>query len=193
MKNKKILELCLAHGLGGLEMFVASCYGAFSKQTTCKVVVAPNSKLDDYLEDVGNEVTIMVLKTDGDDYLYVPISYVKEDVASVIDNNKSFVYKSINIPLGYIPTDYDLTELKDIIVDTIYDEISLKTVPVINKLSDEVKIDKVKYDVFMKLLKNKNKADLSYKAKYYKALEKIELMTSIMKDLLDSKSSVGTP
>ena len=52
MKNKKILELCLAHGLGGLEMFVASCHGAFSKQTTCKVVVAPHSKLDDYLENV---------------------------------------------------------------------------------------------------------------------------------------------
>lgn len=50
MKNKKILELCLAHGLGGLEMFVASCYEAFSKQTSCKVVVSPESKLDEYLQ-----------------------------------------------------------------------------------------------------------------------------------------------
>ncbi|UCN01062.1 glycosyltransferase family 4 protein [Sulfurimonas sp. SWIR-19] len=50
MKNKNILELCLAHGLGGLEMFVASCYEEFSKKTTCKVVVAPQSKLDNYLE-----------------------------------------------------------------------------------------------------------------------------------------------
>lgn len=50
MKNKNILELCLAHGLGGLEMFVASCYEEFSKRTTCKVVVAPDSKLDNYLE-----------------------------------------------------------------------------------------------------------------------------------------------
>ncbi|WP_457749252.1 glycosyltransferase, partial [Sulfurimonas sp.] len=50
MKNKNILELCLAHGLGGLEMFVASCYEEFSKKTTCKVVVAPQSKLDDYLD-----------------------------------------------------------------------------------------------------------------------------------------------
>jgi len=46
----KILELCLAPGLGGLEMFVASCYEDFSKKATCKVVVAPNSKLDTYLD-----------------------------------------------------------------------------------------------------------------------------------------------
>ena len=50
MKNKNILELCLADGLGGLEMFVASCYKEFAKYTTCKIVVAPKSKLDNYLE-----------------------------------------------------------------------------------------------------------------------------------------------
>jgi glycosyltransferase involved in cell wall biosynthesis len=52
MKNKNILELCLAHGLGGLEMFVASCHKAFSKQTTCKVAVTKDSKLDSYLEGI---------------------------------------------------------------------------------------------------------------------------------------------
>ena len=50
MKNKNILELCLSHGLGGLEMYVSSCYEEFSKKTVCKVVVSPDSKLDDYLD-----------------------------------------------------------------------------------------------------------------------------------------------
>jgi len=50
MKNKNILELCLAHGLGGLEMFVASCYEDFSKKTLCRVAVAPETKLDYYLD-----------------------------------------------------------------------------------------------------------------------------------------------
>jgi len=50
MKNKKILEVCLSPGLGGLEMFVASCYEAFSRHTFCKVVVAPQTKLDKYLD-----------------------------------------------------------------------------------------------------------------------------------------------
>ncbi len=52
MKNKNILELCLAHGLGGLEMFVASCYEDFSKKTNCKVVVERDSKLDNYLDNI---------------------------------------------------------------------------------------------------------------------------------------------
>ncbi|MDQ7059599.1 MAG: glycosyltransferase family 4 protein [Sulfurimonas sp.] len=51
MKNKNILELCLAHGLGGLEIFVTSCYKDFSSKTNCKIVVAPNQKLDDYLDE----------------------------------------------------------------------------------------------------------------------------------------------
>ncbi len=50
MKNKNVLELCLAHGLGGLEMYVSSCYEEFSKKTVCKVVVSPESKLDKYLD-----------------------------------------------------------------------------------------------------------------------------------------------
>ncbi|MFK5937579.1 MAG: glycosyltransferase family 4 protein [Sulfurimonas sp.] len=50
MKNKNILELCLSDGLGGLELFVVSCYENFSQKSRCKVVVAPLSKLDDFLE-----------------------------------------------------------------------------------------------------------------------------------------------
>ena len=57
MKNKNILELCLAHGLGGLEMYLASCYEEFSKRTMCKVVVNPGSKLDNYL-DVNDKLYI---------------------------------------------------------------------------------------------------------------------------------------
>ena len=51
MKNKNILELCLAHGLGGLELFSASCYKNFSMKTSCKIVVAPNQNLDNYLDE----------------------------------------------------------------------------------------------------------------------------------------------
>ena len=51
MANKKILEFCLAHGLGGLEMFVANCYEDFSHKTSCEVIVQKDSKLDKYLEN----------------------------------------------------------------------------------------------------------------------------------------------
>jgi len=52
--SKNILELCLAHGLGGLEMFVAHCHKEFSKKGVCRVVVAPNTKLDNYLSDIDH-------------------------------------------------------------------------------------------------------------------------------------------
>jgi glycosyltransferase involved in cell wall biosynthesis len=48
---KKILELCLSPDLGGLELFMVSCYNYFKTKTNCKIVVAPNKKLDDYLKD----------------------------------------------------------------------------------------------------------------------------------------------
>ena len=51
MKNKNILELCLSDSLGGLELFVVSCYEEFSQHTNCKIVVAPQTKLASYLED----------------------------------------------------------------------------------------------------------------------------------------------
>ena len=51
MKNKNILELCLSDGLGGLELFVVSCYDEFSQHTNCKIVVAPHTKLATYLEN----------------------------------------------------------------------------------------------------------------------------------------------
>jgi glycosyltransferase involved in cell wall biosynthesis len=47
--NKNILEFCLSPDLGGLELFMVSCYKDFKTKTTCKVIVAKESKLDNYL------------------------------------------------------------------------------------------------------------------------------------------------
>ena len=49
--KKNILEFCLSPDLGGLELFMLNCYNHFKKQTNCKVIVAPNTKLDDYLQE----------------------------------------------------------------------------------------------------------------------------------------------
>lgn len=46
---KKILELCLSPDLGGLELFMTSCFEYFQTQTPCKIVIAQNSKLDKHL------------------------------------------------------------------------------------------------------------------------------------------------
>lgn len=49
--KKNILEFCLSSDLGGLELFMVSCYKAFSKTTNCHLIVAPNKKLDLYLNN----------------------------------------------------------------------------------------------------------------------------------------------
>ncbi len=48
---KKILEVCLSPGLGGLELFTVHCHNYFSQKGACSIVVAPDKKLDRYLQD----------------------------------------------------------------------------------------------------------------------------------------------
>jgi len=47
--SKKIVEVCLSPDLGGLEIFMVHCFEFFGEHTTTKVVVAPNTKLDNYI------------------------------------------------------------------------------------------------------------------------------------------------
>ncbi len=49
--SKNILELCLSPDLGGLELFVSTCFNDFKTKTNCKISIAPNSKLDSYLDE----------------------------------------------------------------------------------------------------------------------------------------------
>ena len=51
MSQKKILEICLSPDLGGLEMFMVNCYKNFKTKTNCHVMVAPQKKLDNYIEN----------------------------------------------------------------------------------------------------------------------------------------------
>lgn len=46
-----ILEFCLSPDLGGLELFMVNCFEYFQTKTNCKVIVTPNKKLDNYLNN----------------------------------------------------------------------------------------------------------------------------------------------
>ena len=48
--SKKILEFCLSPDLGGLELMVAESFYDFSLKTETFIVVAPNTKLDNYID-----------------------------------------------------------------------------------------------------------------------------------------------
>ena len=49
--KKNILEFCLSPDLGGLELFMLSCYKNFQEKTSCKIIVQEGKKLDLYLEN----------------------------------------------------------------------------------------------------------------------------------------------
>ena len=51
MKNKNILEFCLSPDLGGLELCALDYFNYFNTQTKCKLIVATNKKLDNYVDD----------------------------------------------------------------------------------------------------------------------------------------------
>ena len=51
MNNKNILEFCLSPDLGGLELCVIDYFKYFKIQTTSYICVAPDKKLDNYIED----------------------------------------------------------------------------------------------------------------------------------------------
>ena len=51
MSNKTILEFCLSPNLGGLELSVLDNFNYFKTKTICKLIVAPNKKLDNFIDD----------------------------------------------------------------------------------------------------------------------------------------------
>ena len=52
MNPKNILEFCLSPDLGGLELFVLSCYKNFRENSDCKIMIAKDKKLDKHLGDM---------------------------------------------------------------------------------------------------------------------------------------------
>lgn len=56
--QKNILELCLSDGIGGLELFVGTCYQAFKNKTNTYFCVHESSKLDKFY----NEEKSFILK-----------------------------------------------------------------------------------------------------------------------------------
>lgn len=78
MKSKNIVEVCLAHGLGGLELSAVHCFEYFKNKTNCSLIVSPNTKLDGYIEN-PNKFTLKRNK------LFPIIPALK--LAKFIDNN----------------------------------------------------------------------------------------------------------
>jgi glycosyltransferase involved in cell wall biosynthesis len=49
--STNILEICLSPDLGGLELFMVDCHNYFKNKTNCSIIVAPNKKLDIFIDN----------------------------------------------------------------------------------------------------------------------------------------------
>ena len=127
IKNKNILELCLADGLGGLEMFTSTCYDYFKKNTKCKVVVEPKYKLASHIK--------------SDDVLYLP------------RNNKFPIFPALK--LAKIINKYDIEIIhihwiKDLITAILAKKISKKKPMIV--YSRHMEMTRFKNDFYHKWL-----------------------------------------
>ena len=79
MSKKNILEVCLSPDLGGLELFVINCFNFFKNDTKSLIVVTPNSKMDSYIGDEKEKITLKRNK-------FFPLLPALK-LASIIDKN----------------------------------------------------------------------------------------------------------
>lgn len=122
---------------------------------------------EEFKDDLNNNVPILCLIGNGEEYLYVPANRVKKlpDVSGV-----KYQEIILAISLGQIPYNTNLSVTKDTIVNAVYDTFGVTSTIEEVRGSAITMIDDVEHERYMKLLKNKRRESLSYKSKYDKLL-----------------------
>jgi len=145
-------------------------------KTIYEVVGLDNSV---FTKDLNTNVPIVVLKTDANEYAYVPASYIITEPSGVgIDYRKYALY----IELGHLPVNYNFTTVKSVVKDTVYDTIGVTTEPKVVPTGATIAISEVEDIKYTKLLTSKKTINKSYKTKYNEAMMRInELETLITK------------
>lgn len=122
---------------------------------------------EEFKDDLNNNVPILCLIGNGDEYLYVPANRVKKlpDISGV-----KYQEMILAISLGQIPYGSDLSVTKDTIVNNVYDTFGVTSTIEEVRGSAITMVEDIDHENYMKLLKNKRKESLSYKSKYEKLI-----------------------
>lgn len=106
---------------------------------------------DDFNTDLSNNVPIIVLTTNGNDFYYIPASYILSTPQLVGKPYQEYV---IGIKLGLLPTDYDFKLIKKNIEDIVRDTVGVISVSDIITTSATVLLDDIEAEKHNKLLEN---------------------------------------
>ena len=78
---------------------------------------------EDFIEDLNNDVPIVTLSADGDQYLYIPADRIKETPAII---GHTATERLVTLSLGLVPDDINLEILYENIAIMVNDTISVK-------------------------------------------------------------------
>ncbi len=117
--------------------------------------------------DMTANVPIVTLKTDGDEYLYIPANKL---ISTAKLTGTSYSERAIIVNVGYIPTATDLAATIQIIKDDVYTTVGVTPDVIETTTSSVVSVDAVKHASLTTIRANKKTVDKSYKTKYNELL-----------------------
>ncbi|MDA7818345.1 glycosyltransferase family 4 protein [Sulfurimonas sp.] len=150
MQSKNILEICLADGLGGLELFTSTCYEYFKRKTNCKIIVDPRFKLSDYINSDNPDLSYIVRNNkfailpafklakfiDENDIDIIHIHWIKDMITVILA--KLISKKRPNIVYS---RHMNMTRFKD----DIYHKWLYRQISLIHTVSEQVKEQAIKF------------------------------------------------
>ena len=135
---------------------------------------------EDYAEDIKDNVFIVAFTSSGCETFYVPSDRIK---SSRRTDGYTFVGKALAISLGNVPLDLDLSALKSILTDTVYDAIGIRASIQEVLTSAGFKVSEEEYRAYMLKLANAKKVDKSYRTLYLEEVEKNRKLTSLVDNI----------
>lgn len=135
---------------------------------------------EDYADDIKENVFIVGFTSSGCETFYVPSDRIK---SSPRTDGYTFVGKAISISLGNVPIDLDLSALKAILTDTVYDAVGIRASIQEVLTSAGFKVSEADYKAYMLKLANAKKVDISFRTLYLEEVEKNRKLSSLVDNI----------
>jgi hypothetical protein len=135
---------------------------------------------DDYQSDLSTDVPIIVLSTTGGDYIYVPADRIKS-----IPNITGVKYRGsiLAVDLKLLPLDYNYDLVKDVIINSVYDTIGVKSTVEIIPSTQIILLTPEEDSINTRLREFSKKIDKSYKTRYEELQEFANKQSKLLADL----------
>lgn len=135
---------------------------------------------DDYQADLAANIPIVVLSTTGGDYIYVPADRIKS-----IPNITGIKYRGsiLAIDLKLLPLDYNYDVVKDVIINSVYDTIGVKSTVEIIPSTQITLLTAEEDSINTRLRENSITVTKSYKTRYEELQEFANKQSKLLTDL----------